>query len=862
MAPLPTLKADALLARQAEIHAELRDLWGNVTNDRASDNQGGDGETPCIPLEPPVPPKRKKGQAVSLTELPPVPPKTDVHWDFLCKEMQWLATDFCAERKRHATQRRRLAHSVSQHFSRQAARAEAALVQAQAKRRKRESLFTWQQMSLFSIDCLSYMFLSPLFPTVASKLTRDVRAWWTKLEKVITYRQKVVYDKSRQQAMNRQLVTLVKQTERYTESLAHHNTGGASTSSSNRRTLTIEQALATTTRTRKVHNYARLAQQQSEHLSATSEDDDASMIYGVSLLGASEEDSSFAPSSDESDDETTLREAEQAEFGTSSTTSTFKANPVELLKLQQEQDMDITKILERLQQEGEAEAHAATQDEQPRRKVQFADDPGADADDDGDASDVEDYQLDDGDDENDGEFEPQAVVDDETTLAAEEAMPQEMTREQELQMLQDEQEISVEELRQRYAAALRGEEPPEEEESPEEDDDENGIVVDDEDFEPIKGGDVDDETTIAAEEKMGRDMSYEDEISMLRREGEMSVEELRAMYAGMGEDDNEDDGMEIDEEEQDEGDQKPKARSSSNLLLGVPQEEESDQDEFVPVTGADVDDETTIEAEERLGRDISYEDEIALLKRENDMSVEELRAMYAGIDAQPAAANEVASEPVTKSGASEESKGPESHGRRRSRRKRKAQSVPVGEEPDEAESSQKKPRTEHTEASDTEAALAALEASAEKARTTLASRPFLLSEWVKLREYQQVGLNWLVSLHSRRLNGILADEMGLGKTLQTITLLAYLAAYKGIWGPHLVVVPTSVILNWETELKRFCPSFKVLCYYGSAKRRKELRTGWTKTNVYHVVITSYQLAVQDAFAFKRKRWYYLIVRCW
>lgn len=96
-------------------------------------------------------------------------------------------------------------------------------------------------------------------------------------------------------------------------------------------------------------------------------------------------------------------------------------------------------------------------------------------------------------------------------------------------------------------------------------------------------------------------------------------------------------------------------------------------------------------------------------------------------------------------------------------------------------------------------------------------------------------------------------------TTETITLLAYLAAYKGIWGPHLVVVPTSVILNWETELKRFCPSFKVLCYYGSAKRRKELRTGWTKTNVYHVVITSYQLVVQDAFAFKRKRWYYLIL---
>ena len=43
------------------------------------------------------------------------------------------------------------------------------------------------------------------------------------------------------------------------------------------------------------------------------------------------------------------------------------------------------------------------------------------------------------------------------------------------------------------------------------------------------------------------------------------------------------------------------------------------------------------------------------------------------------------------------------------------------------------------------------------------TRPFLLASWVKLRNYQHIGLNWLVSLQSRRLNGILADEMGLGK---------------------------------------------------------------------------------------------------
>ena len=98
-----------------------------------------------------------------------------------------------------------------------------------------------------------------------------------------------------------------------------------------------------------------------------------------------------------------------------------------------------------------------------------------------------------------------------------------------------------------------------------------------------------------------------------------------------------------------------------------------------------------------------------------------------------------------------------------------------------------------------------------------------------------------------------------GKTLQTISMLAYLASYKGIWGPHLIIVPTSCLVNWEVEFKRFCPGLKVLCYYGSAKRRKELRVGWTKANMHHVIITSYQLAVQDSFAFKRKKWYYLIL---
>lgn len=79
------------------------------------------------------------------------------------------------------------------------------------------------------------------------------------------------------------------------------------------------------------------------------------------------------------------------------------------------------------------------------------------------------------------------------------------------------------------------------------------------------------------------------------------------------------------------------------------------------------------------------------------------------------------------------------------------------------------------------------------------------------------------------------------------------------WGPHLIVVPTSVMLNWEMEIKKWCPGFKILTYYGSQKERKLKRCGWTKPDAFHVCITSYKLVVQDHQSFRRKKWKYLIL---
>ena len=128
-----------------------------------------------------------------------------------------------------------------------------------------------------------------------------------------------------------------------------------------------------------------------------------------------------------------------------------------------------------------------------------------------------------------------------------------------------------------------------------------------------------------------------------------------------------------------------------------------------------------------------------------------------------------------------------------------------------------------------------------------------------LREYQHYGLDWLAGLYANGTNGILADEMGLGKTIQTISLLAHLAVEHEVWGPHLIVVPTSVMLNWEMEFKKFLPGFKILTYYGTQEERKQKRKGWLDNDKWHVCITSYQLVLQDQATFKKRSWHYLVL---
>jgi non-specific serine/threonine protein kinase len=108
-----------------------------------------------------------------------------------------------------------------------------------------------------------------------------------------------------------------------------------------------------------------------------------------------------------------------------------------------------------------------------------------------------------------------------------------------------------------------------------------------------------------------------------------------------------------------------------------------------------------------------------------------------------------------------------------------------------------------------------------------------------LRPYQQQGVRWLWYLNRLGLGGCLADDMGLGKTVQVLALLL-LAKREADPGPHLLVVPASLIANWQSEIARFAPSLRLLVAHPSAIPGKAL-AGFSAERLadVDVVITSY-----------------------
>ncbi|GFY99811.1 SNF2 domain-containing protein [Actinidia rufa] len=299
--------------------------------------------------------------------------------------------------------------------------------------------------------------------------------------------------------------------------------------------------------------------------------------------------------------------------------------------------------------------------------------------------------------------------------------------------------------------------------------------------------------------------------------------------------------------------------------------DEQEDGDFVLDTGEEKDDETTLLEEEELAKAESNEpiDEVELLQKESEIPLEELLARYKkeydtddDVEDDSQSAYTSASGDFSDYAAQEDIDPKQQHvPMEADDNPSEVQPVvdPIIEEEVEPDIKLEGGRASENIIADAAAAARSAQPTGNTFLTTKVRTkfPFLLK--YPLREYQHIGLDWLVTMYEKRLNGILADEMGLGKTIMTIALLAHLACEKGIWGPHLIVVPTSVMLNWETEFLKWCPAFKILTYFGSAKERKIKRQGWMKPNSFHMCITTYRLVIQDSKIFKRKKWKYLIL---
>jgi len=122
-----------------------------------------------------------------------------------------------------------------------------------------------------------------------------------------------------------------------------------------------------------------------------------------------------------------------------------------------------------------------------------------------------------------------------------------------------------------------------------------------------------------------------------------------------------------------------------------------------------------------------------------------------------------------------------------------------------------------------------------------------------LRPYQVSGFQWLNYLHDVQWGGILADDMGLGKTIQTLSFLQHLKEKNGSL-VALVVCPTTLLYNWQNELKKFTPSLSFRIHHGGTRTKNQL----FKEPV-EVIITTYGTLRSDIKMFSEVKFDYVIL---
>ncbi|WP_406535622.1 DEAD/DEAH box helicase [Methanobrevibacter sp.] len=117
----------------------------------------------------------------------------------------------------------------------------------------------------------------------------------------------------------------------------------------------------------------------------------------------------------------------------------------------------------------------------------------------------------------------------------------------------------------------------------------------------------------------------------------------------------------------------------------------------------------------------------------------------------------------------------------------------------------------------------------------------------ELRPYQKIGYSWLVQNIKFKFGSILADDMGLGKTIQILSAILYLKEQNQFDSePTLIIVPPTLISNWENEIKKFTPDLTYYIYHGSNRT--------FPLEEYDIILTSYGVVRLDLDMFMDTNW--------
>ncbi len=136
------------------------------------------------------------------------------------------------------------------------------------------------------------------------------------------------------------------------------------------------------------------------------------------------------------------------------------------------------------------------------------------------------------------------------------------------------------------------------------------------------------------------------------------------------------------------------------------------------------------------------------------------------------------------------------------------------------------------------------------------NRTVILPKSVKaeLKPYQALGVQWLQDLYKLRLGALLADDMGLGKTLQTLCFLEGLRE-KDELGPVLIVVPSSLIYNWQSEIEKFTPELPLVVF---TKNERDVIAKRVEAKENILVIATYGLLMEHGEFLNQYQWKVLI----